>query len=75
MPNIPATVSAWITLAPETLRERKSRSGISGLRKVASRTTKATSSATDPAPRSERRGGAPALLGRWLHDRVDAQHE
>ena len=32
MPNIPATDSAWITLAPETLRERKIRSGISGLR-------------------------------------------
>ena len=32
IPNIPATESAWTTLAPETLRERKIRSGMSGLR-------------------------------------------
>ena len=30
IPNMPATSSAWTTLAPETLRERNSRSGISG---------------------------------------------
>ena len=33
-----------------TLRERKIRSGISGLRAVASRATKAASSASDSAP-------------------------
>ena len=49
-PNIPATVNAWITLAPETLRERKIRSGISGLPARASRTTKAASSASETAP-------------------------
>ena len=49
IPNIPATNSAWIALAPETLRERKIRSGISGSRAVDSRTRKATSSATATA--------------------------
>ena len=37
-------------LAPETFRERKIRSGISGLGARASRTTKATSSASETAP-------------------------
>ena len=32
MPNMPATDSAWTRFAPATLRERKIRSGISGLR-------------------------------------------
>ena len=50
IPNIPATSSAWTTLAPETLRERKIRSGMRGLRAVASRTTKATSSPSAVAP-------------------------
>ena len=50
--NIPATVNAWIRLAPLTLRERKIRSGISGVRAVASRATNATSSATAIAPSS-----------------------
>ena len=49
--NMPATSSAWITFAPETLRERKIRSGISGVRAVASRMTNAASSASDTAPR------------------------
>ena len=31
IPNIPATISICTTLAPETLRERKIRSGTSGL--------------------------------------------
>ena len=52
MPNIPATNRAWIALAPATLRERKIRSGISGLLAVASRTRNATSSAIAPAPRT-----------------------
>ena len=52
IPNIPATDRAWTRLAPETLRERNSRSGISGLLAVASRTTKPTSSATATAPRA-----------------------
>ena len=50
MPNIPATVSDWMTLAPVTLRERKIRSGTSGLRVRDSRTTKATSRASPAAP-------------------------
>ena len=32
MPNSPATISTWTTFAPVTLRERKIRSGISGVR-------------------------------------------
>src|SRR5918997_1752429 len=50
IPNIPATLSTWIRLAPVTLRERKIRSGTSGLRAVASRATKAASSASERAP-------------------------
>ena len=38
MPNIPATDTTWMRFAPEMLRERKIRSGISGVRAVASRT-------------------------------------
>jgi hypothetical protein len=52
MPNIPATMKAWIALAPETLRERKIRSGMSGLRAVASRARNAASSTRAPAPSS-----------------------
>ena len=37
-------------MAPDTLRERKMRSGISGLRAVASRATNAASSTSDAAP-------------------------
>ena len=50
MPNIPATDSTWIRFAPDTVRERKIRSGISGVRAVASRATKATRSAIATAP-------------------------
>ena len=46
---MPATVSAWIALAPETLRERKIRSGTSGFATVASRTMKAASNTSEPA--------------------------
>src|SRR3954449_1797202 len=60
IPNIPATSSAWTRLAPVTLRERKIRRGMSGVRAVASRSTKAASSASATAPRSRRRSGCPA---------------
>jgi hypothetical protein len=43
-------------LAPDTLRERKIRSGTSGFAAVASRTTKAASSASAPAPKASVRG-------------------
>ena len=49
-PNIPATLRACTRLAPETVRERDIRSGISGLWPRASRTTKPTSRATATAP-------------------------
>src|ERR671931_639897 len=52
MPNMPATSSTWIALAPETLRERKMRSGISGVRAVASRRMKTARRARDAAPSS-----------------------
>ena len=51
MPNMPTTSSACTTLAPETLRERNRRSGISGLSMRDWRTTKAASAATATAPR------------------------
>ena len=51
MPNIPTTSSAWTALAPETLRERNRRSGISGFSIRAWRTRKATIAATATAPR------------------------
>ena len=75
IPNIPATNSAWIALAPETLRERKIRSGISGSRAVDSRTRKATSRASATAPNPSVRPEAPALVGGGLDDRVDAEHQ
>ena len=50
MPNMPATDTTWMTFAPLMLRERKIRSGTSGLRAVASRTTNAASRASETAP-------------------------
>ena len=50
MPNIPTTSSAMTTFAPATLRERKRRSGISGLATRAWRATNAASRATATAP-------------------------
>ena len=50
MPNMPATRSACSAFAPETLRERKIRSGISGVPAVASRAMNAASSASDTTP-------------------------
>ena len=41
MPNIPTTRSACTALAPETVRERKRRSGINGFAMRAWRATKA----------------------------------
>ena len=58
IPNIPATSSAWTTFAPETLRERKIRSGMSGFAARASRTMNATSSASETAPRPSVCGSA-----------------
>src|SRR5829696_7046197 len=67
MPNIPTTSNAWTAFAPATLRERNSRSGISGLAMRAWRTTKATSSATATAAsasvRVEVRAGLEAQAG------------
>ncbi len=62
-------------LAPVTLRERKMRSGMSGLRAVprAPRTPPATP-ATPPRAASVL-PGAPAVFGGGLDDRVDAQHQ
>ena len=48
---MPATISAITTLAPTTLRERKSRSGMSGLAIRAWRTTNAATRAIAIAPR------------------------
>ena len=47
---MPATISAWIRFAPATLRERKIRSGISGLAAVASRATNSASSTSAALP-------------------------
>ena len=51
MLNMPATTTIWTGLAPETPRERNTRSGISGLRALAWRSTNAARSATATAPR------------------------
>ena len=76
MPNMPATTSTWIRLAPATLRERKMRSGISGLRGASPRGRRsAASSASATAPKPSVRAGAPAVLGGRLDDRVDAEHQ
>ena len=75
MPNMPATDTTWMRFAPETWRERKIRSGMSGLRAVASRTRKAASSASETRHERERAAVAPAVLGGGVDDRVDEQHE
>ena len=51
MPNMPATISAWMTFAPETLRERNRRSGISGFSIRDWRKTNAAIRAAEIAPR------------------------
>ena len=56
------------------LRERKIPSGISGLRAVASRTKNAQERHRAP-PSSSVWPVAPAVLGRRLDDRVDAEHQ
>ena len=49
MPNMPATSSAWITFAAATSRERKMRSGTSGVRARASRAMNSASSSAEAA--------------------------
>ncbi len=49
--NMPDRDNIWATLAPTTLRERRTRSGMSGVLAVACRTTNATIRASDTAPR------------------------
>ena len=51
MPNMPATRKAWIRLAPTTLRERKSRSGISGFSILVWRVMKAAPRTNETAKR------------------------
>ncbi len=58
MENMPATETTWMRFAPVTLRERKMRSGMSGLLAVASRATNAASSASE-IPTSTSVRGAP----------------
>ena len=74
MANMPDTIRIWTRLAPETLRERKIRSGISGLAAVAWRTTNAASRASDTAPRPSV-WAAPQPYSLDLDDGVDAQHQ
>ena len=61
-------------MAPETLRERKIRSGISGWRAVASRAMKRGSSASETAPKASVRP-APPVVGGGLDDGVNAKHQ
>ncbi|CAM5612171.1 hypothetical protein SCYAM73S_03471 [Streptomyces cyaneofuscatus] len=56
--NSAATISIWTTLAPDTLRERRMRSGISGVRAVAWRRTNPASRASASAPRPSVRAEA-----------------
>ncbi len=73
-PNSPATANIAVALAPDMLRERKTRSGSSGLATLAWRTRKAISIVE--RDRSEPQGVQrdPAVVRR-RHDRVDAQHQ
>ena len=50
--NMPATTTTWTALAPDTLRERNTRSGMSGFAPRAWRTTNrpSSTSATAPSP-------------------------
>jgi hypothetical protein len=47
---MPATDSTWMMFAEATLRERKMRSGTSGLLAIASRTRKPSSSTSEMPP-------------------------
>jgi len=51
IPNIPLTISAWLRFAPETVRERSRRSGISGLAVVAWRAKNPASRTAAAAPK------------------------
>ena len=74
-PNMPTTSSACTMFAPTTLRERNSRSGISGFSIRAWRTTKAATSAPETAPRIERLRAEPQPCSLDAEDRVDAEHQ
>ena len=56
MPNMPDADSAWIRFAPVSVRERKIRSGTSGLAAVASRTMKPARRTSVTAPNTTVRG-------------------
>ena len=72
---MPATETTWMRFAPETLRERKMRSGMSGVFAVASRTRNAGEQRERDPEQDERALRAPAELGGRVDDRVDEQHE
>ena len=74
MPNIPATISDWIALAPARLRERKIRSGTSGLRGARLADHEAGEQGDRAGAEAERVERAPAVVGD-LDDRVDAEHQ
>ena len=74
IPNIPATISAWIALAPERFRERKIRSGTSGLRGARLADDEGGEQGHRAGAEAERVGRAPAVVG-GLDDRVDAHHQ
>ena len=74
MPNMPATSSDWIALAPATLRERKRRSGISGLAIRAWRAMKAAPRTNEIALSTSVWVEPPAVLAD-AEDRVDAEHQ
>ncbi len=75
IPNMPATDSAWIALAPDRVRERKIRSGTRGVRAVDSRDHERDQERQGPGGQTQGDPGAPAMLGRGLDDRVHAEHQ
>ena len=70
--NSAATISIWTTLAPETLRERKIRSGISGVRAVAWRSDEPGQQGERECAETERARRGPAVR-LDLDDGVDAR--
>src|SRR5260370_933336 len=75
-----ATIPAWMTFAPVTLRERNRRGGSSGWPAVACRRTNAANRRTPPAPKHRGRTGCapdplPEARGdqHWLADRDAAE--
>ena len=65
MPNMPATNRAWTMLAPDTLRERNRRSGISGFAIRAWRKTNAAIRAAETAPEDQRLGPNQPFSAIW----------